>query len=300
MIQSRIGQPATARHLIPTTAVDRYAAAPAATTVTAAKCLQESIRDVLGGGYETFLQGSYKNDTGIPDLNDVDVVALRKETTSTVFTGKIASTSISWDQIFQELQNALEASYHYRGKTKRGDKCVKVNTNFNADVIPAVRIGDVATDPIAVYSFREQRERKNFPRDHYANNVRKQARTLNAYKPTVRMFKRWARNWFPWTDTAPSFYVECLIHSVPDDKFTSDPAASFLLVGNYIVSELHWYSEIMSVAGDKDILTSTEWEPAKFETFQTRLALSVNLSVRAFNATSSTEANQYWRQAFNE
>lgn len=300
MVQSQLGQTLPTSHLISASAAARYTAAPAATTVTAAKSLQESIRDVLGSGYETFLQGSYKNDTGIPDLNDVDVVALRKWTTSTVFTGQIATNPISWDQIFREVQEALEASHHYRGKTERGDKCIKVNTIFHADVIPAVCIGDVSTDPIAVYSFRQGRERKNFPRVHYANNVSKQARTRDSYKPTVRMFKRWVRNWFPGTDTAPSFYVECLIHSVPDDKFSLDPVASFLLVGSYIVNQLSRSSVIMSVAGDKDILTSAEWDPAKFEVFQSQLALSVSLAAQAIIATSIDEANQYWRQAFNE
>lgn len=300
MVHSQVGRQSLTSHLIPATSVARYTAAPAATTVAAAKSLQENIRDVLGNSYETFLQGSYKNDTGVPDLNDVDVVALRKRTTSAVFTGQIATHPISWDQIFREVQEALEASHHYRGKTERGDKCIKVNTSFHADVIPAVRIGDVTTDPVAVYSFREGSERKNFPRIHYAQNVAKQAATAGAYKPTVRMFKQWVRNWFPWTDTAPSFYVECLIHSLPDDRFTPDPAATFLLVGDHVVNRLNRNSVIMSVAGDKDILQSAEWEPAKFETFQAQLANSVHLVALAFGASSSGEADQSWQQAFNE
>jgi hypothetical protein len=94
--------------------------------------------------------------------------------------------------------------------------------------------------------------------------------------------------------------VECLIHSVPDEKFSSDAAASFLLLGDYIVNKLNRNAVILSVAGDKDILMSSEWDPAKFEAFQAQLARSVNLVARAFNATSSAEASQYWRQAFNE
>lgn len=300
MFQSLAGQLAMTRHFIPSTDTARYTEAPAATTVAAAKSLQESIRYVLGGGYETFLQGSYKNDTGIPDLNDVDVVALRKWTTSSVVTGQIAINPISWEQIFQEVQNALEASYHYAGKTECGDKCIRVNTVFKADVIPAVCIGTIEADPIAVYSFREGRERQNFPRDHFANNVTKQVRTGSAYKPVVRMFKRWASNWFSGTDSAPSFYIECLIHSVPDDKFVSDPAASFLLIGDYVRNQINRYSVIPSVAGDKDILLSSEWNPTLFEAFQAQLAISVQRVGLAFAATSNNEASHYWRQAFNE
>jgi hypothetical protein len=287
-------------HLIPDTAARRYTAAPTPSTVTAAKTLQEAIRDVLGSDYETFLQGSYKNDTGVPDLNDVDVVALRKTYYSTHFTGRVATNPVSWDTIFQEVHDRLEASYHYCGKTERGDKCIKVNTNFKADVIPAIRIGHLEDDPIAVYSFREGSERKNYPRDHYERNVDKQADTADNYKPTVRMFKRWIRNWFAGTDVAPSFYVECLIHSVRDNLFTSDPPATFLLVADHIVNKLTRNSVIMSVAGDKDILTDAEWVPTKFETFQAQLSRSLSLVSQAFNATSAWQAERLWREAFNE
>lgn len=287
-------------HLIPDTAARRYMAAPAPTIVTAAKSVQETIRSVLGGDYETFLQGSYRNDTGVPDLNDVDVVALRKWTTSAVFGGSTGGGTISWDQIFREIQDRLEASHHYRGKTERGDKCVKVNTNFKADVIPAVRIGDFEDDPIAVYSFREGSERKNYPRDHYERNKEKQARTVDNYKPTVRMFKRWTRNWFSGTDVAPSFYVECLIHSMQDGFFTSDPPGTFLLVADYIVNKLTRNDVIMSVADDKDILTNAEWSPTRFGTYQAQLSQSLSLVGQAFNATYSTQAERLWREAFNE
>jgi hypothetical protein len=287
-------------HLIPDTVARRYTAAPASTTVTAAKTLQETIRSVLGSDYETFLQGSYKNDTGVPDLNDVDVVAQRKSYYSTHFTGKVATNPVPWDTIFQQVHDRLEASHHYRGKTKRGDKCIKVNTNFRADVIPAICIADVEDDPIAVYSFRERGERKNYPRDHYERNTEKQARTADNYKASVRMFKRWARNWFAGTDIAPSFYIECLIHGVPDGLFTSDPPATFLLVADHIVNKLDRNDVIWSVAGDKDILTSAEWSPTKFETFQAQLGQSLTRVGQAFNTTSGWRAERFWGEAFNE
>lgn len=72
-------------HLISLQAATRYTAAPAPTTVTAVKSLHENIRALLGDDYETVLQGSYKNDTSIPDLNDVDIVAIRKKIFSGTF-----------------------------------------------------------------------------------------------------------------------------------------------------------------------------------------------------------------------
>ncbi len=289
-----------ADHLIPAAAIDRYTAAPPATTVTAAKSLHENIRSVLGSGYETFLQGSYKNDTGVADINDVDIVALRKNTTSTIFTGTVARNSITWEAIFKEVQDKLEATREYRGKTEKGDKCITVNTNFHADVVPAVYISADGNDPISVYSFRERAERKNFPRDHYQRNVEKQTRTGDNYKATVRMFKRWTKNWFGGTKTASSFHVECLIHSVPNSCFVSDKAWAFFTVAHHIVENVTRATVVYSVAGDKDILTDAEWKPDNFEKWQTALKAARGKVAQAIQAKTEADARRYWREAFGE
>lgn len=288
-------------HLIPQSAIARYAAAPSDSTVAAVKSLHESIRDTLGDGYDTFLQGSYRNDTGVANLNDVDIVAVRKSLMSGVFTSITPSfNNVTWDRIFQDVQDALASSRHYKGKTTRGDKCIKVSTNFSADVVPAVKIAMDGSDPIAIFSFRQGTERKNYPRVHYQNNVAKQARTSDAYKQTVRLFKRWARNWFAGTKIAPSFYVECLVHSVPDRLFAGDGAASFFMVGNHIVETISPSMKVLSVAGDKDILVSSEWDSARYATFRTTLTPAVTRVAQALKATSAERARTYWQQAFNE
>src|SRR5438876_236424 len=96
-------------HLIAAAAVDNYSAAPVPSTVAAVKSLHENIRNTLGATYETFLQGSYKNDTSIPDLNDVDIVAIRKQTYSTHFTGRPCTNPLPWETIFDEVRGLLEA-----------------------------------------------------------------------------------------------------------------------------------------------------------------------------------------------
>jgi hypothetical protein len=287
-------------HLIPLSAIDRYSAAPPDSKVAAARSLHENIRDTLGSDYDTFLQGSYRNDTGVADINDVDIVAVRKSTYSGEFSPMTFSTTIPWTQIFQEVQERLEASHHYRGKTEPGDKCITVNTDFHADVVPAVKISSDGEDPIAVYSFQAGRERKNFPRVHYQNNVEKQDQTDGAYKPTVRIFKRWVRNWFAGTKVAPSFYVECLVYNVPNDRFFVDGAVSFFSVGHYIVQSVSQISYVGSVAGDKDILVNSEWEPAKFQQFRNKLDFAIGRVAMALKATSAADAQTYWREAFNE
>ena len=96
---------------------------------------------------------------------------------------------------------------------------------------------------------------------------------------------------------APSFYVECAVHKVADSKFDTYLPLSFAQVGLEICS---WSRStvILTVAGDKDILVSSEWQPARFEAFQAKLLRDVDYVVRAMKATSAQEANRLWKYAF--
>ena len=292
-------------HLIPDTEVQRYAKAPSPTTVSAVSRFQEAIRDVLGSDYETFLQGSYKNDTSIRDLNDVDIVALRKYIVSTPFSLEPHPTLnlISWGDIFAAVRTQLESSARFRGRTSYGDKSVKVDEAFKADVVPAVRIGRYEDDPIAIYSFREARERKNFPRLHYENDVQKHQNTNETFKPIVRMFKKWASNHCPSDDTvAPSFYVECLVYNVPDDLFKFDLATAFFQVGYYIETKIvpDPAPVVWSVAGDKDVLVESEWKRDSYRRFHRQLTLSTGAVAVALQSSNMSEAIRHWRRTFNE
>lgn len=290
-------------HLIPDSEVQRYARGPSQTTVSSVAAFQDAIRDALGSDYETFLQGSYKNDTSIRDINDVDIVAVLKFTSSGAFSGRPVTNYVSWADIFAEVRGRLDSA-SFRGRTSIGDKCVHVNADWSADVVPAVTINGYDRDPIAIYSFREQAERKNYPRVHYENGVRKQQRTGNAYKPTVRMFKAWAANhWANDPSIAPSFYVECVVYNATDSNFGLDDLAStFFYVGYRIESNflptLPRY--VSSVAEDKDILVESEWKLANYSRFHAQLTRSTSLVLDARNARNQAEAVRLWRAAFNE
>jgi hypothetical protein len=287
-------------HLVSEQAAKQYDTAPPRSTVDAVRRLHTTIRDTLGSSYETFLEGSYKNDTAVDDL-DVDIVAIRKNTTSTVFTGRPATRTISWDTIFDEVRNYLESSGYYRGKTARADKCITVNTLFTADVVPAVQIGDLDSDPIAIYSRKEGTERKNFPRIHYANGVSKHQQTSQLFKTTVRMFKAWVRHHFPGDiGIAPSFYLECLIYNFHDSAFLRDPVERFVHIASVIVSLRHGGQAIMTVAGDKNIFTETEWSSVQVERFQAELRFALQEAQAAIKASTATEALRRWRRAFND
>jgi hypothetical protein len=273
--------------------IDRYSAGPSASKVTQVANLQTTIRDVLGDNYDTFLQGSYRNGTAIADINDVDIVARRRRTNAPL-------SAATWESLFNTIASKLRNSDRVSGTVSIGDKCVKLQgTSLNADIVPAVAIGDFEKDPIAIWSRRKKAQRSNYPRTHYENGVRKQRATSQAFKPTVRLFKRWARQYRGFEKTAPSFYIECAVHAVSNSKFSTYLPLSFAQVGLEICG---WSRSkvIYSVAGDKDILVSDEWHPDKFEAFQATLMPDLRYVVRAMQASTTQEANRLWKLAFGD
>jgi hypothetical protein len=124
--------------------IRRYSTGPSKGKVDHAKSLRADVEAALGSDYKTFLQGSYRNDTGVADLNDLDVVALSMTVSDrTVKRGPAADPS-AWDAIFQRVEDCLDAHARFAGLVKRGDKCVKVSTSLGVDVIPAVHTRSVA------------------------------------------------------------------------------------------------------------------------------------------------------------
>jgi hypothetical protein len=168
--------------------------------------------------------------------------------------------------------------------------------------VPAIYRNDPETDPIEVYSFREQSRRDNYPRFHWQNGVTKNnaLHTDGAFKPTVRLFKRWARSVLSDPKVAPSFYIECAVHHVLDAKFNTYLPLSFVAVGIYLIQEVTRSTVVYSIAGDKDILVPQEWHPDRFEQFQAELTPSIIAVGEALSATTATEANRLWRKAFGE
>jgi hypothetical protein len=278
------------RHLI-----ERYAAGPSAARTTAVKSLQENVRAALAAGqgnnFDTFLQGSYRNNTAIADINDVDIVALYDPWRTPAARG-------DWDRLFTAIANILHNSSRVTGTVTLSDKCVKLAGTLHADIVPAISPRPYSsTDPITIYSRNAWQERPNYPRTHYQRGVDKQAATDDAFKPTVRLFKRWVRQ-YPNLN-APSFYIECAVHSVSDDAFSAYLPLSFAGVAVKII-ERSPYSVIKSVAGDKDILVSEDWPSHDFAEFQRRLKSDMQYVFGAIQADTPAEADQLWKRAFGD
>lgn len=290
-------------HKIPVHAVKKHSKGVSDSRTTQVSNLQTHIQNILGDTHHTFLQGSYKNDTATSDINDVDIVAMRLRTFSSTHSPIQTVSVIPWDSIFTEIEQKLKSDKLYQWTVVRQDKCIEVRTSdFKADVVPAAQVySDQAEDPVVIYSFKHGTEKVNYPRTHYKNGVEKNRLTNGNYKPVVRMFKNWAANQFGDVDVASSYTIESLVHSSPNDNFSDDHAASFLVVSNHIVDTLSQRDilpvRIMSVCGSEDI--TSNWDFTSRQLFKTKLNESLLHGLNAYRATTEQQALNHWDKAFN-
>lgn len=287
-------------HNIPLAHVEKHSKAISDTKGTQVSNLQNYIQEILGDTHYTFLQGSYANDTSIADINDVDIVAVRVNTYSSVHSNIEVSNSIEWNTIFSEIESKLENQNLYDWTVTRGDKCIKVETyNFKADIVPAVQVGrDIKSDPIVIYSFKTSSEKVNYPKTHIENGVKKHADTNKNFKPMVRMFKNWSLNHFDNSGVVTSYHIESLVYNSNNENFTNDYALSFILIGSNILDLLKNKSNIIcSICGSEDI--TSNWNNLDRQVFEETLRKSLEHALTAYKANTIQDAQNYWSKAFN-
>lgn len=262
-----------------------------ATTTNSISVFQNNIRSLLQINYDTFLQGSYANDTEIKDFNDVDIVALQRP-----LQGLLSSFGSSTN-LFNDVKAKLEMNPNYRGRITIGSKCLTLDIGTRkADIVPARRM--IGGQP---NSFGEPiiigQGIPNFPKTHLSNGQAKNKRTSNNYKHIVRMLKNYVNNWNLKT-VAPSFYVECMIYSYNDVWFGSDLPTALSYILTHMVGN-SFNSNFVTVAGDKKVISQTEWKPQEFVSFRQDVATRLPRLNMAVNATNQINANSYFKSFFN-
>ncbi len=262
-----------------------------ATATNDVSIFQNNIRSLLQTSYDTFLQGSYANDTEIKDFNDVDIVALQKPLQG-FLSGFGTSTNL-----FYDIKSKLEMNQNYRGRITVGNKCLTLDLGTRkADIVPARRmIGgqpNVFGEPIII-----GQGIPNFPKTHISNGQAKNQRTNNNYKRIVRMVKNYVNNW-NLKSIAPSFYLECMVYSYNDASFSNDLPYALHNILTHIVGN-NFNANFRTVAGDKFVISQTEWFPQSFFTFRQHIGSKLPYLNASLMATNETNANSYFRSFFN-
>lgn len=264
--------------------------------------LQNYIRDLLGTEYHTFLQGSYRNKTAVNDINDVDIVVVKKMTFSGTYSEvPLTGNIILWDQIYSEIEQKISSQNKYKWKIERGNKCIKVNGEFNVDIVPAIQVvRNIENDPICIYSWNDQQEILNYPQLHIHNGQIKNSNTNQNYKKLVRLFKNWKLNHFGLLDNEiiSSHKIESIIYNLENNIFTGDFPADFINAVTAIHNSLRVHRPLVSsVCGSEYVCDN--WEFSKKLIVIHKLQESQNYAIKAINTSSQLEADEYWKKAFN-
>jgi hypothetical protein len=216
--------------------------------------------------FEIFLQGSYRNSTNIRADSDVDLVVQYNE----YFNRDITRLSPVEIQRYEGSHRKVDyGPVNWRNDVERalrkkfpgavqlgGGKAFKVVTgpgNMTADVLAAFlykqytyfnSLADEGFEPGIKFADSAGKITLNYPKLHIENGEEKNSedQTHGRYKPSVRMFKN-ARNTaieknLLLDGAAPSYFVECLLHNVPDECFTARVSDTYAAVVNHLAADV--------------------------------------------------------------
>ena len=248
-----------------------------------------------------FLQGSYKQDTAIYTINDVDVVALCEELSQGEGPSGGGQT-YNRDNIFRIIAAPLLNDRRYRDKVRYhgGSMCIKVDLGIKVEILPAVYKrgnNDFTKEP-----FRIHRPGKGWD-DGYARyhqrwlSYKNRAEATGGnFVPLIKVVKHLRSH---YRLDAVSFHIECLLYSLPDAVFRGSPADSISQVLNHIAATPAdaWYGRYLPTpCGDgRDIFTAAEWSRPSWEAFHRLLTVWARATRVATQALQRPQAIEAWQ-----
>lgn len=248
----------------------------------------------------TLLQGSYRQQTAIYTINDVDIVAL----CNLRYPGSPGGSGRSYgrDEIFRIIAAPLLADGRYRDKVRYGPQsmCIKVDLGIKVEILPGV-FKEGATDPdiepFVLYRPERSRWEEGFARYHQrwlsAKNTAN--RTQGNFIPVIKVLKH-IRTLFRLT--AVSFHIECFLYALPDGVFLGGTADCLASVFRAIAASTpdQWYKlRCMTPCGDRDIFTASEWGAEHWWKFHEIISDCSGVAEIAIATASESQAIEAWQ-----
>ena len=230
------------------------------TYATVKLALEDSNAGYHGKKCSVFLQGSYGNDTNIRKESDVDVV-IRLDA---IFTYDIVSLPEPQKAAFKAVHP--DATYthvdfrrdvlkvltdRFESDVEPGTKAVVIkprHTRRKADVLISTQhrkysqftaIGNESKVTGISFHKSDGSRVANYPEQHRDNLTAKNQSTNEWFKHIVRIFKnarqKLVEDGIAEAGVAPSYYIEGLLHNVPDDRYGTSYAASVENVLRWLV-----------------------------------------------------------------
>jgi hypothetical protein len=249
---------------------------------------------------QCFLQGSYRQETAIHSINDVDIVAL----CALWHPGSGSGGGRTWsrDDIFDALARAIAADRRFAPHIDYGSESIviKVHLDIKVEILPVVfKAGnyDPSKEPFRLYRPDIRELTDGFARYHQYLLSEKNApnATQGNFKPMIKVLKH-MRDRFGLD--AVSFHLECLLYKLPDAVFRGGPAD---YIGNVLSaiagdSANAWYSRYLSTpCGDRDIFTAPEWDWTSWSAFHHQVVDWAEIAAAAAETADRSLAIRAWR-----
>jgi hypothetical protein len=252
-----------------------------------------------------FLQGSYKQETAIYTINDVDIVVLCKLWQPG--SGDVGSRSWSRDEIFDTVAAPLLNDGRYKNKVRYHSNsiCIKVDLDIKIEILPVVyKAGnsDPKKEPFRLYRPEKGSWEDGYARYHqdWLTWKNQKDRIGGNFKPAIKVFKHLRSH---YSLDAVSFHIECLLFSLPDSLFAGGPADYIPATLGYIASTpaLTWYSKVVKTpCDDRDIFVESEWSKTSWEMFHKFVVVWAEAAQNASRALDRNTAIKFWRLLLGE
>lgn len=245
-----------------------------------------------------FLQGSYKQDTAIYTINDVDIVALCK----LWWPPAPGSDARSYrrDDIFRIIASSLMSDGRYRDKVRYGptSMCIKVDLGIKVEILPVVfKSGnrDPAVEPFILYRPSALNWAEGYARYHQQWLTDKNQRCAGNFVPAIKVIKHLRSQ--AGLNVA-SFHIECLLYSLQDRLYQGGP-------GEYVPNILRaiatfpansWYLQRISTpCSERVIFTAEEWGADSWGQFHAHVVWWSQSADRAAAAPVRERAIAEWK-----
>lgn len=253
-----------------------------------------------------FLQGSYKQQTAIHGINDVDVVAL-----CSLWQPPLPgpSSGPTWDrnQIFAAIASSIMSDTRYANRVgyTAQSMCIKVYGDVKIEVLPVVYTTynhDASKEPFRLFRPSTGQWADGFARLHqgFLTWKNKSEKTSGNFIPAIKVFKH-IRTRFSLQ--AVSFHIECLLYSLPDALFWGSPADYLTNLFSHIAGATasEWYLHtVLTPCGDRDIFTNGEWNSAAWGLFH-QLTVTIAQNLRLASTTTDREtAIKLWQSVLGD
>lgn len=286
---------------------------PSPTFVQQASREHESIRSLIENpngqasilSPKCFLQGSYKQDTAIYTINDVDLVVLCELWQPG--SGGTGGRSYNRDQIFDIIASPLKADGRYRDKIRynNGSMCIKVDLGIKVEILPVVY--KQGNNKHTQEPFRLYRPENNQWEDGYAcyhqqwlTWKNKSEKTGGNFKPAIKIFKHLRSQ---YKLNAVSFHIESILFALPDSLFLGNPVEYITKILSYLAkwSADEWYqADIKTPCGERSIFSVSEWHTDSWYEFHKLVQLWSRCANLASSAQDVNEAIKLWQLLLGE